>query len=316
MSFAVAAWVEAIGREYLDDFVPDGGASVKFAVADRGGEGPGPALLAAARQRGFLVATVDAAVTRVYEIDKLFHEVARQVPWRELAADVRARAVKELGWERPATGETTFASIGSANGLADHLVENALNRWFTDKVFKDYRLSEDFRMAMMFLCLEPMRSPLPDASPLEANIVDWLHGELRLLSAVKRAQIYQKIARHNARDLFVSLGHWARSAGRSGLCVAIDARQIGFGSRTQVPPGTQFYGKRQLLDFYEVLRQFIDATGELESTFIAVVMPPEFTNDDLRGMRAYRALEARVAEEVRDRSHDNPMGTLVRVEEG
>lgn len=67
------------------------------------------------------------------------------------------------------------------------------------------------------------------------------------------------------------------------------------------------------LDAYEVLRQLIDATDELEGVLLVVLVPPELVTDELRGLPAYSALQLRVADEVRDRRRPNPYAAMVRL---
>ena len=50
----------------------------------------------------------------------------------------------------------------------------------------------------------------------------WLRGELRRISEVKRALIFQRIARHNARHMLASLAHWLRITGSAGLLLILD----------------------------------------------------------------------------------------------
>jgi hypothetical protein len=69
-----------------------------------------------------------------------------------------------------------------------------------------------------------------------------------------------------------------------------------------------------VLDAYEVLRQFIDATDELRGVLLIGVVPPELMTDESRGLPAYTALQLRVADEVRDRRRANPFAALVRLE--
>ena len=137
----------------------------------------------------------------------------------------------------------------------------------------------------------------------------------RAVSAVRTAQIYQKIARHNARDLFVSLGHWVNAAGKPGVSVIIDSRVIGVPTKAQATAPSHWYSRAQVMDLYEVLRQFIDSIDEAENTFITVVLPPALLSDPKRGMEVYRALQMRIIEEVRDRTQDNPFAALVRLSE-
>src|SRR6266540_40167 len=69
-----------------------------------------------------------------------------------------------------------------------------------------------------------------------------------------------------------------------------------------------------VLDAYEVVRQLIDATDNLSSVLMAVVVPPELVTDEVRGLPAYSALQLRVADEVRDRRRTNPYAALVRLD--
>ena len=62
-----------------------------------------------------------------------------------------------------------------------------------------------------------------------------------------------------------------------------------------------------------MLRQFVDATDELEGLFVAALVPAVLVHDERRGLPAYTALQLRVAEEVRDRRRANPYAALVRV---
>ena len=66
-SIAVDEWVDALDREYLSGFIKDGGATVKFAVADDGGR---RALVEALKRRceasGYVFVALDAVDIRVH----------------------------------------------------------------------------------------------------------------------------------------------------------------------------------------------------------------------------------------------------------
>ena len=316
MSLQIDEWVDVLRTDYLQSFVPGGGAGVKVAVPVRGDTPVIEALSQASKDSGFVVAVVDSATTRVDRIDQVFTAVARQVDWRKMASNVRERAVLESSYQPPDELPWTFESIAGANGgIAPHFVRSAMERWFTENVFRDYRMSQDFRMAMSLLCFDPMSSAAGADRPIVDSIIEWLRGELRLISAVKPAQIFQKIARHNARDLFLSMSHWVRVAGYQGLVVAVDIRATA--ARTRALAGeANYYTRAALFDLYEVIRQFIDSTDEMEGSLLVFVAPPESIEDDVRGLFIYRALTMRIADEVHDRGRDNPMASLVRVHSG
>jgi len=313
VTIATAAWLDRFSSEYLDEFVRDGGATVKFLVGDADERRAAvEGLRERGEARGYLVASVDGSATKLHFVDQLFFAVARQVDWFALAEAVRTRVVRESGYTAP--GENlTFAAIAQATGIAPHEVRNEIQKSLSREVFRDYGMTQEFRLAMMRLCLDPMSNPHQGDGGMAGLVVDWLRGDVRLVSALKPALIYQKIARHNARDTFVSLSHWVRLAGRAGIIVTIDLSGYLVRARAEVPAGETYYTRAATMDLYEALRQFVDSMDELDGAGIVVLAAREFLSDDARGLRMYRALEARVAEEVRDRVHDNPVAGLIRL---
>ena len=168
---------------------------------------------------------------------------------------------------------------------------------------------------MIRLCiaqLDPGR-----ASPFLTNAVkEWLRGELRLISTLKEALIFQKVARHNARHMLFSLAHWLKVNGRNGLVLNLDISRYTVSARPKDPGDSFYYSAPATLDAYEVLRQFIDGTDELERCFIAVVASREFLTDPKRGLNRYDTLKLRIWDEVRDRHRQNPFASLIRVSSG
>jgi len=76
-----------------------------------------------------------------------------------------------------------------------------------------------------------------------------------------------------------------------------------------------FYSKAACLDVYELLRQLIDATDELASSFVLVTTAPETLTDPRRGIEHnYPALKMRIWNEVRDRRRANPFAALIRLD--
>ena len=90
-------WLEVMESEYLSTFIPNGGASVKFAVTS---DQLKVDLHAALRERceklGILLVSLDAASQRAHMPQDLFHGLASSVNWREAAR----RMVLKLARER------------------------------------------------------------------------------------------------------------------------------------------------------------------------------------------------------------------------
>ena len=173
-------------------------------------------------------------------------------------------------------------------------------------------MCQEFRIAMIRLCMDQLDAGA--ATPFLSNAVkEWLRGELRLISTLKEALIFQKIARHNARHMLFSLIHWLRVNGKSGLVLALDITRYLISTRSKNPDDGFFYSMPAVLDAYEVLRQFIDGTDEMEGCLIVTIAPKDFLNDDKRGLNRYDALKLRIWDEVRDRQRQNPLASLIRL---
>jgi hypothetical protein len=312
---APSRWLALMEHEYLADYIRDGGAAVKFAVpADTAARlAVREGLRAAAERDGFAFALVDAEVTKIHLIDQVFHHIARQIDWDELTEAFLKRLLSTNGYTLPPPADAlTLSSLARANGLPEDLFRGRIDQLLVGHVFSDYAMAQEFRFAMLHLCEGCLGIESPE---LVASVRDWLKGELRLLSALKRALIFQKIARHNARHMLISLTHWLHLAGRSGLVLALDIARYSDARRPSERGQGLYYSRAATLDAYEVLRQLIDGTDALQHCFVCVLADPLFLSDDRRGMRAYQALEMRISDEVRDRYRPNPLAALARLDE-
>lgn len=311
-------WLEVVRKEYLQGFIHDGGAAVKFIVPTE--EIDHNALQQKLRgisdAEGYLFAFVDAAKTKVHMIDHLFHEVARQVDWNGLAYSFVARILGENGYRFP-TDRTQFnlQRIASLNEREAPLLRREVNTWLERAIYRDFEMSQEFRIAMIRLCLAQL-DPGGESLFLSNVVKEWLRGGLRRISEIKSALIFQKVARHNARHMFSSLSYWLHLTGKSGLVIALDISRclVQRPKPKDLLDESRYYTIATTLDTYEVLRQFIDTTDELEFCFIAVIATPPFLHpDDRRGAYSYDALKLRIWDEVRDRHRVNPLSSLIRL---
>lgn len=309
-----ADYLAFLRREYLADFIRAGGAAVKFVVPFEGAaladleEG----LARAAREQGYVVARVDAREVKLHLADRLFFEVARQVPWDELARAVVLQALAELRFQLPPAGEPlSVEALAEANRYNAQELRRDLSRRLQQRILGDYLLSQEFRTAMLRLCQAQVDTGAA-AQHDRSAVLEWLRGELRLLSSLKPAGIFQRVGRHNARHLLLSLAHWLPLAGRSGLLLDLDIARYAVARRGAAGEGL-YYSKAAAMDAYEVLRQLIDATDELSHCFVLVACAPEFLTDDARGLDAYHALKLRIWDEVHDQRRANPLSALIRL---
>ena len=311
-------WLDTINSEYLQTFIKHGGAAVKFVVPMECVDHNNllSTLKLYSEQENFLFTSIDAVSTKIHMTDKFFHEIARQIDWDELSHAFVKKVFLENGYQLPELREDfNLQRIAALNNREEKFLRKEIHSWLEEKIFHDFEMCQEFRIAMIRLCLDQLDAGA--ATPFLSNAVkEWLRGELRLMSTLKEALIFQKIARHNARHMLFSLVHWLRVNGKSGLVIAVDITRYLISTRSKDPDAGFFYSIPALLDAYEVLRQFIDGTDEMEGCLVVVLASKEFLSDDRRGLNRYDALKLRIYDEVRDKRRQNPLASLVRIGNG
>jgi hypothetical protein len=313
MGVALAEWTDLLRREYLEEFIPSGGAAVKIAVVTPSrAEEVVQAMRAAAGEQAFFVASLDSSQTRVHMIDQVLYTVTRQVDWDSLTDDYLRLLLNENGIAVDyGVPLHDLAAIAEANGRSTSDLLHEINLLIANSVLRDYSLSKEFRTAMAMLCRGRVNPQ--NVSPTDADLIkQWLRGERCNLPALKRVQIYQRVGRHNARLLLGSLARWLRRVGYNGLALVLDMTAVVTDYRPGEVPVR--YTRSTLLDVYEVLRQFIDDVDEVAYLFVGVVAGPGLVEDPRRSVDNYTALKLRIVDEVRDRDRANPLNAMVRIE--
>jgi hypothetical protein len=312
-------WLDRARTEYLQTFIRDGGASVKFLVPSQDAEHEElrQKLEESARDEGYQFAFIDAAQTKVHMIDKVFHAIAiaRQVDWDQLAFSFLSRILPQNGYKVPSEQhEFSIHRIAELNSRDPSLLLTDLKGLLEQEIFKDYRMCLEFRLAMLRLCQAALD---PDSARPPRDVVHaWLTGTLRRISEMKPALVFQKITRHNARHMLSSLSHWITRAGKNGLVLALDiSRCLAQRPRPRDPDDDSlYYSKATALDAYESLRQCVDAVDEMENCFIVVIVPSSFVQEHgRRSVWRYDALRLRIWDEVRDEHRANPLSPLIRL---
>jgi len=312
---AADEWVNILEREYLHTFVREGGATVKFAVCadDRILKDCQMQLEEMARQQDYLYTKVDSRYTKIHMVEKLFHKIAKQLDWDDLAYRFMIRLLEENGYRIPSNRkEFSLREIAALNERKEPMLRRDVQTWLEKTIEGDSELCREFRMAMIRICLAQLKAGDTDRV-LATAVKEWLCGDLRLVSGVKKALIYQKVARHNARHMLSSLTRWLRLSGHGGLVLSIDISQY-FRKRDPGDQGnTLVFSPSAALDLYELLRQFLDASDDMEGFLMVVMTPPEFLSDVRRGVDRYEALKLRVWDDIRPKHRQNPLSSLVRI---
>ncbi len=313
MNLLLPEWASLLEAEYLAEFVPSGGSAVKIAIAPQPAI---PAILnaveAAAKTRSFAIARLDSAQTRLQFIEQIFFAIARQTDWILLAQTWLRAQFEQNGTPIPSDFPLeNLEELAKLSGVPPRELAGEVRRWIANGISQDVRLSREFRTAMAMLCQSVLNPH--NVSPSDAEtLVHWLRGERFSASTLKKLQIFSKIGRHNARLMLSSLVQWHKINGHSGLVLLLDAGAIWSQNVPGAPNATLRYTRGATLDFYEVLRQWID-DDETGHFLLVVGAPPEFWSDPKKGVAQYTALQMRVADEVRDRERANPLGAAVRL---
>jgi hypothetical protein len=308
-------WLSVLRKEYLQDFIPSGGAAVKFVVPMDGLEHQGllDKLKQAAEEAGCLFVSLDAATTRLHMIDQVFHAIAKQMAWDDLAYTFLCATLAEQQYRLPENRKDFgLAQLASLNGLDLGEMRRIINIRLQDRLYRDYVMTLEFRIAMLRLC-QAQLDPKEVSGGMAEAIKEYLRGELRLISALKSALIFQRVGRHNGRDMLFSLSHWLHVTGKAGLVIVLDISRFLEAKKPPESDGTLYYRTPAVIEAYEVLRQCIDGTDEIEFCLLVVLAPPRFLTDERRGLSGYQALRLRIWDEVHDRERANPLSSLVRL---
>src|SRR5260370_29580252 len=131
-------WLDIFERDYVACFVREGGAATKVLVVE-------PALATELARRlsevadrdGLLTAYLDQTVHRVYYMDRLFNEVAKQIDWLRLASDFMRGALRSHGYAMP-DGDLVVDEVGAANSIDAGQVRITVQQLLTSSLINEY----------------------------------------------------------------------------------------------------------------------------------------------------------------------------------
>ena len=315
-TISVSDWLQTIESEYLTSFIKDGGASVKFAVAPDGLRAElCDAVEKRCRELDYAVVRLDAAETRFNMPQDIFFGMANQVDWRYLARRLIVGISGEMGYQvenvNLRESGNIFKSIGENNGIEAQTLFVSLGPEFQNRVFRNQRMSKDFRVAMLHLCL---RENVAENGEYGAQgLLDWLKGHNTRIGNVRQFQISSGINRNTARYFIESALYWFQFAGHTGTVILLDGSRVTLARNPR--DGSRYYTKAMAMDHYELLREFVDGTDRLTGSLIVLATNEDFLEQSAtsRGFGIYPALMTRVMDDVRDKNLVNPVASLIRL---
>jgi hypothetical protein len=309
-------YADFLAQEYLAGYLPGGGAAVKVAVVgdDGAADRLESALASATAEAGGLHIAISAESTRVHMIDQIFFAFSRAVGWEDVAAACVRAAYADASFPVPEGGELSIAAVSRHHSIDGRELYRSVRRLLERSLLGNPAVAPEMGRAMLRLAQAQLGAGDVDSAEHDA-VIGWLYGELKSITALRSALIYSRIGRHNARAMLLSTAALLLESGSRGLVIQLDLDRLAESRRPPAELRTGFYySKAAVLDAYEVLRQFIDATDELRGALLVAMVPPGLMTDEIRGLPAYAALHLRVADEVRDRRRANPFAALVRLE--
>ncbi len=317
-SMTSAEWIKTVEREYLAEFIEKGGASVKFVVCLDGVDKLAirESLRTSADKASYLWAAVDASETRLNFLEHVFFSVARQVPWRALAQSMLQDAARQVKMKPPEPGDGAFLDrLATANSITVEHAVHTLRPALGHRVLARKDLAREFRAAMLHLASAEFSSGV-DGDATRSAILAWLTGEERRVTGVRPYGILSAVNRSNARHLLQSTVRWLSTIDHKGLVLWLDINRVTESQRRS--DGAVHYTRANVLDAYEVLREFIDSVDESKNLLVIVSASPGFLDEDSagRGFGCYPALRNRVIDDVSDLELANPLGALVRIGKG
>jgi hypothetical protein len=306
-------WLRLVEAEYLSEFVPEGGAVVKFAVVN---DAEAAAVLeqdltGLAQVHRMHTAHIDSATTRLHMIQDVFFGVAKQIKWEAAAQQFMEQLFAKQGHDWPTRGQPmSMPTLADANSIDTIFLRKAVRQWLTTEVMREPGMAQDFKIAMTQLCMDRFVPESAAASLSPTPVVEWLRGELKTVGPLKSAEIFAKITRTNGRPMLRSVCRWLRMLGYNGLVLTIDIRRL---AQQSIPAGAVGlkYSPAAVMDAFEVLRQIIDNADQFEGLFLTVIADGAFIgSDQKRSIEAYTALKMRIWDDVRARDRDNPLSPL------
>ena len=247
----VHEWLQTIDDEYLGDFIPSGGSTVRFVGGDDDAlEDAREGLAALASSRGIHLVEMDpdeldenGKKPDLHRIDKLYFQIAKTIDWRNEAGKQVVDALGHRGIRFPHDSPTTdYAEVARLSGnLEPSDLLTKYQNLITDIHLRDLGMAVEFRIALTALGRAQL-IPEEITPTTEELLLGWLRGEKAFPGSaptLKRIRIHERIGRSNAKFILQSFCHWFRQLGKPGILVVLDFRpyervQISHAQRVQM----------------------------------------------------------------------------------
>ncbi|MFS8907214.1 hypothetical protein [Synechococcus sp. OH2] len=303
-------WLRCLEKDYLGSFIPAGGATVKLAVVPKDSYSH---LYKSLQEKlslsSFRLFDLSEERINLHSIENFWFALAQKVNWESFARELRYSILRKIGYSPSSElQDCTLEELAELYQVEAREINIQFQREIKKLIFQDYSLALDFRKAISRLIYEPLQSP-GTLEGLCLAVQEWLKGTLKSISQVRGAAIFRKIDRTNSREILLSfLRLFTRQLG----CTAILVSLFHYYERRE--NGRPIFTRRQIIELYETLREFIDAESKLEKTVLIFMAPLDFIESELLSYHKYRALQTRIENEVYSPNYPNPCTTMVQLQ--
>ena len=307
LTVAQDAWEDFAIKEYLDQYIADGGSQVKIVI---GKPGSGKTHLLrrlerAAQERGYIVASLPASSIRLQHINDLYAAVARHLDLDELTNALARRIIKEMGYDHgEVPADQSFAEWAASRGRFPVAIKRDIEE-LLGQFFKQRKMETSFCLAFIQLAADELGVGRLSAVDRD-TLYGWLRGNWFPVAQLRSVLIPRSIDRYNAREMFDSLSTLARDMSFKGLVITIDQMEEIVGRDPETRRWR--YTKPALNDVYQSLREFVDSTPTLTAVLFVVAGRRELLDDEARGIKSYDALWLRLQHEVAVRAGSIALG--------
>ncbi|MFS8901152.1 ORF6N domain-containing protein [Synechococcus sp. H60.2] len=303
-------WLRCLEKDYLGSFIPAGGATVKLAVVPKDSYSH---LYKSLQEKlslsSFRLFDLSEERINLHSIENFWFALAQRVDWESFARELRYSILRKIGYSPSSElQDCTLEELAELYQVEAREINIQFQREIKKLIFQDYSLALDFRKAISRLIYEPLQSP-GTLEGLCLAVQEWLKGTLKSISQVRGAAIFRRIDRTSSREILLSfLRLFTRQLGWTAILVSL------FHYYERRENGRPIFTRRQIIELYETLREFIDAESKLEKTVLIFMAPLDFIESELLSYHKYRALQTRIENEVYSPNYPNPCTTMVQLQ--
>ncbi len=318
MSIDYTYWLDHIKREYLNCYIPSGGASIRIAIGDNDTITNSINSLAShAKSTGYHCVLINTAVTRIQHIHNIYFEAANSIDWIYQTQLYAALLLDNRGIIRYGASLCDIDQLAALN----HRDPRDMSREIKDIIYcdvtKNYAYCREFRWLLTAL-VSAVFFPSDFCESELDNLIAWATGhDCYILPLKKRFLIYQRISRSNARHMLRSLSAFLGAVNGHGLIVIIDATSLFWKRSHSETNPTIRYTKAAIIDTFGSFRCFIDDIDEFSNFALFVFCEPSLIDGGNSSVQElYTALYSRIVNEVHGSKRDNPLNLLVSLSSG